>query len=30
MAGAQVHTQDMEEAKAKLFEAIIRYKKESK
>ena len=30
MAGAQIHTQDMEEAKAKLFEAIIRYKKESK
>jgi c-di-AMP phosphodiesterase-like protein len=30
MAGAQVNTQDMEEAKAKLFEAIIRYKKESK
>lgn len=30
MAGAQVHTQDMEEAKAQLFGAIIRYKKESK
>ena len=27
MAGAQVHTQDMEEAKAKLFEAIAQYKK---
>ena len=30
MAGAQVRTQDMEEAKAKLFEAIAQYKKESK
>lgn len=30
MAGAQIHTQDMEEAKAQLFGAIIRYKKESK
>lgn len=29
MAGAQVHTHDMEEAKAKLFEAIKQYKKES-
>lgn len=27
MAGAQIHTQDMEEAKAKLFEAIAQYKK---
>lgn len=30
MAGAQVPTQDMEEAKAKLYEAITNYKKESK
>jgi len=30
MAGAQVKTQDMEEAKTKLYEAIIHYKKESK
>ncbi len=30
MAGAQINTQNMEEAKAKLLEAIIRYKKESK
>ena len=30
MAGAQVATQDMEEAKAKLYEAITNYKKESK
>lgn len=30
MAGAQIQTQDMEEAKAKLFEAITQYKKESK
>jgi c-di-AMP phosphodiesterase-like protein len=30
MAGAQIRTQDMEEAKAQLFEAIVRYKKESK
>ena len=29
MAGAQINTLDMEEAKAKLFEAILRYKKES-
>jgi len=29
MAGAQIETQDMEEAKTKLYEAIIRYKKES-
>ncbi|HHZ01966.1 MAG TPA: phosphoesterase [Tissierellia bacterium] len=28
MAGAQIKTQDMEEAKSKLFEAIIHYKKE--
>ncbi|TWH83544.1 DHH family phosphoesterase [Sedimentibacter saalensis] len=30
MAGAQVQTQDMEEAKTKLYEAITNYKKESK
>ncbi|MDW5300255.1 MAG: DHH family phosphoesterase [Sedimentibacter sp.] len=30
MAGAQVQTQDMEEAKARLCEAITHYKKESK
>ncbi|MDD4437425.1 MAG: DHH family phosphoesterase [Tissierellia bacterium] len=30
MAGAQVHTMDMEEAKAKLYEAIAQYKKEIK
>ncbi|MGB4439411.1 MAG: DHH family phosphoesterase, partial [Sedimentibacter sp.] len=29
MAGAQVQTQDMEEAKAKLYEAITHYKKEN-
>ena len=29
MAGAQIQTQDMEEAKSKLFEAIIQYKKEN-
>lgn len=30
MAGAQIQTQDMNEAKARLFEAISHYKKESK
>ncbi len=30
MAGAQIATQDMNEAKAKLYEAITHYKKESK
>ncbi len=30
MAGAQVHTQDMEEARKELFKAISQYKKESK
>ena len=29
MAGAQINTSDMEEAKAKLYEAIAKYKKES-
>lgn len=27
MAGAQIYTKDMEEAKAKLYEAIAQYKK---
>lgn len=30
MAGAQIHTDDMEVAKAKLYEAIAQYRKESK
>ncbi|NLK63852.1 MAG: phosphoesterase [Tissierellia bacterium] len=30
MAGAQIHTNDMEVAKAKLYEAIAQYRKESK
>ena len=30
MAGAQIYTKDMEEAKAKLYEAIAQYKKEIK
>lgn len=30
MAGAQIQTLDMEEAKSKLYEAIVHYKKESK
>jgi len=30
MAGAQVQTDDMEEAKARLYEAIAQYKKEIK
>jgi c-di-AMP phosphodiesterase-like protein len=30
MAGAQIHTEDMEVAKAKLYEAIAQYRKENK